>query len=218
MIARLGTHLELVPREQNELLLAAGFAPAFTALALESEEMASVRAALRRIVTANEPFPAHVVDRGWNIVESNAGFGIFSLDADPFLLEAPVNALRLALHPKGMRPRILNFGEWSHSLLARLGRRVTLTGDPALAALYREVVGYAPHDPGQTDDAPELMVPLRIRYRDDELALFCTIATFGTPLDVTVSELAIETFLPADPETTAILQRLDHQENRARSS
>jgi hypothetical protein len=88
-------------------------------------------------------------------------------------------------------------------------------GDPALAALYREVAGYAPHDPGRTNDAPELMVPLRIRYRDDELALFCTIATFGTPLDVTVSELAIETFLPADPETTAVLQRLDHQEKRA---
>ncbi len=211
MVLRLGRHLDLALREQNQLLLAAGYAPAYTDSPLDVAEMLPVRGALHQILTGHEPFPALVVDRNWNIVLSNAGFRLFAKDAAPELLQPPVNALRLALHPEGMQPRIINFPDWHAQLLTRLQRRVELTAEPGLAELYQELRAYPgggePSRPPRTDHA-DLTLPLRLRYQDMELSLICTIATFGMPLDVTVAELAVEAFLPADGLTGELLTRL----------
>ncbi|WP_105970696.1 helix-turn-helix domain-containing protein [Streptomyces geranii] len=211
MVLRLGRHLDLALREQNQLLLAAGYAPAYTDSPLDVAEMLPVRAALRQILTGHEPFPALVVDRNWNIVLSNSGFQFFAEGAAPELLQPPVNALRLALHPDGMQPRIVNFPDWRAQLLMRLQRRVELTAEPGLARLYQELIAYPaggePTRPPRTDQA-DLTLPLRLRYRDTELSLICTIATFGMPLDVTVAELAVEAFLPTDEATGELLKRL----------
>ncbi|WEP01071.1 helix-turn-helix transcriptional regulator (plasmid) [Streptomyces sp. FXJ1.172] len=211
MVLRLGRQLELALREQNQLLLAAGYAPAYTDSPLDVAEMRPVRDALRQILAGHEPFPALVVDRHWNVVLSNSGFALFAEGAAPDLLRHPVNALRLALHPEGMQPRIVNFADWRAQLLLRLQRRVELTAEPGLAELYRELCAYPdggePSRPPRTDNA-DLTLPLRLRYRDMELSLFCTIATFGMPLDVTVAELAVEAFLPADGTTGEMLTRL----------
>lgn len=208
MLLRLAEQLELPHREQNHLLLAAGFAPAFGDSPLDAQEMAPVRDTLRQILAGHDPLPALVVDRGWNIVEHNRGFAVFTEGAAPHLLRAPMNALRLALHPEGMAPRILNLAEWRAHLLTRLQRRVALTAEPRLTELYRELSGY-PKTGGPEPEVPDtgdLMVPLRLDHRGRELALFCTIATFGMPLDITVAELAIETFFPADAATGALLR------------
>ncbi|SDO37200.1 helix-turn-helix domain-containing protein [Actinacidiphila guanduensis] len=214
MVLRLGRHLDLALREQNQLLLAAGYAPAFTDSSLDAVEMSPVRDALRQILAGHEPFPALVVDRNWNIVASNSGFALFAKGASPELLRPPVNALRLAVHPDGMQPRIANFPEWRAQLMMRLQRRVELTAEPGLAELHRELSGYPggaePAGPraDRMDPAADLTVPLRLRYQDADLSLICTIATFGMPLDVTVAELAVEAFLPADPATAAVLTKL----------
>ncbi|MFJ9058752.1 helix-turn-helix domain-containing protein [Streptomyces sp. NPDC102409] len=211
MVLRLGQHLDLELRDKNQLLLAAGYAPAYTDSPLDVAEMLPVRGALRQILTGHEPFPALVVDRNWNIVLSNSGFALFAEGASPELLRPPVNALRLAMHPDGMRPRILNFPDWRDQLLLRLQRRVELTAEPGLTELLRELRGYpdadGPSRPPAADQA-DLTLPLRLRYRDAELSLICTIATFGMPLDVTVAELAVEAFLPADAATGELLNRL----------
>lgn len=211
MVLRLGRHLDLALREQNQLLLAAGYAPAYTDSPLDIAEMLPVRDALRQILTGHEPFPALVVDRNWNVVLSNSGFRLFAEGAAPELLQPPVNALRLALHPEGMQPRIANFPEWRDQLLQRLQRRVELTAEPGLTELYRELLGYSSGsepDPRPRTDHTDLTLPLRLRYRDAELSLICTIATFGMPLDVTVAELAVEAFLPADEATGELLMSL----------
>jgi len=209
MVLRLGRHLDLPLRDRNQLLLAAGYAPAFTDFSLESDEMAPVRDALRQILKGHEPFPALVVDRNWNIVAGNSGLALFTEDAAPGLLRPPVNALRLALHPDGMQPRIVNFPEWREQLLMRLRRRVEMTAEPGLSELYQELISYsAGAQPSSRTDASDLTVPLRLRYRDTELSLICTIATFGMPLDVTVADLAIEAFLPADSATGTALNLL----------
>ncbi|MFG2812961.1 helix-turn-helix domain-containing protein [Streptomyces sp. NPDC048410] len=208
MVLRLGRHLDLALREQNQLLLAAGYAPAYTDSPLDIAEMLPVRDALRQILTGHEPFPALVVDRNWNVVLSNSGFRLFAEGAAPELLQPPVNALRLALHPEGMQPRIANFPEWRDQLLQR---RVELTAEPGLTELYRELLGYSSGDepdPRPRTDHTDLTLPLRLRYRDAELSLICTIATFGMPLDVTVAELAVEAFLPADEATGELLKSL----------
>ncbi|WP_328723149.1 helix-turn-helix transcriptional regulator [Streptomyces sp. NBC_00247] len=212
MVLRLGRHLELAPRERNQLLLAAGYAPVRTDSPLDTDGMRPVRDALRQIVTGHEPLPALVVDHDWNIVLSNSGFALFAEDAARELLRPPVNALRLALHPRGMRPRILNFPEWRDQLLLRLERRVELTAEPGLTGLLRELRGYPaagePDRPARAEGT-DLTLPLRLRYRGAELSLICTIATFGMPLDATVAELAVEAFLPADAATAQALNRLN---------
>jgi hypothetical protein len=143
-------------------------------------------------------------------VEANSGITLMTADVDAELLEPPPNAMRLALHPGGLAPRIANLGEWRAHLLTRLRRQVALTADPVLADLLDEVRAY-PSDADEPDveipAAGEVFVPLRLRHGDAELAFFSTVTTFGTPLDVTVAELAIESFFPADESTAAALRR-----------
>jgi transcriptional regulator with XRE-family HTH domain len=208
-ILRLAEQLDLPLRERNHLLLAAGYAPVFSEAALGSPEMASVRRAVRQVLGGHEPYPAVAVDRGWNLVDANAGVGLLTERVAPELLEPPANALRITLHPDGMAPKISNLGEWRAHLLGRLRRQVALTTDPELSRLLSELRAYPCDQPEPEVEIPgpgDIVVPLRLRHGGRELALFSTVTTFGTPLDVTVSELAIESFFPADPETASILR------------
>lgn len=206
MIMRLCEQLELPLRERNQLLLAGGYAPVYAESALDAPNMDAVRAAIRQLLSSHEPYPAVVVDRAWNLVDANAGVALLTEGSAPWLLDPPANALRLSLHPAGMAPRIVNLGEWRANLLGRVRREVAMTRDAALTSLYEELVGYPcdqpePEPPGGAD----IVVPLRIRYRDRELSFLSMSATFGAPLNITVSELAIESFYPADPATTRFL-------------
>jgi transcriptional regulator with XRE-family HTH domain len=208
-ILRLAEELELPLRERNDLLLAAGYAPVYSEAALDSPEMSAVRGAVRQLLTGHEPYPAVVVDRSWNLVDANESVALFTEGADSELLAPPANVLRISLHPEGMAPRIANLGEWRAHLLGRLRRQVALTADPDLARLLNELRAYPCNQPEPEVDAPgpgDIVVPLRIRHDGRELVFFSTVATFGTPLDVTVAELAIESFFPADPETATILR------------
>jgi transcriptional regulator with XRE-family HTH domain len=207
MVLRLAEQLEVPLRDRNGLLLAAGYAPVYRERRLDDPELRPVRDALDLVLKGHEPCPAVVVDRGWNMVAANASVGSLIEGAAPELLAPPVNVLRLSLHPDGMAPRILNLGEWRAHLLERLERQVALTGDAELAALHEELSGYPGGGEGE-HAVHEIAVPLRLRAGDAELSFVSTIATFGTAVDVTVSELSIESFFPADAATAEALRLL----------
>jgi transcriptional regulator with XRE-family HTH domain len=207
LLLQLGEHLGVPLRERNGLLLAAGYAPAFPRHALDAPEMGPALEALQRVLRGHEPYPALVVDRHWGLVAANRAVGLLTEGVASDLLDEPVNVLRLALHPDGLARRIANLGEWRAHLLERLGRQAVVSGDPALAALYDELAAYpageaSGHDPA----AGEIATPLRLRVDGQELAFLSTISTFGTAVDVTLAELAIESFFPADAATAAFLQ------------
>ena len=205
MVLTLSRWLEVPLRERNRLLLAAGHAPAFEQQDLDDDAMAPVRDALRLVLDAHRPSPAAVVDGASELVAANDGLALLTEGVAGHLLAPPVNVLRVSLHPEGMAPRILNLGEWRAHLLERLGRQVALTGDPALAALLDELAGYpGPEaDPAGRPAAGEIAVPLRLRTGRGDLAFISTVATFGTAVEVTASELSIESFFPADAATAA---------------
>lgn len=211
-ILRLAEELDLPLRERNHLLLAAGYAPVYSEAPLDSPEMSAVRGAVRQVLTGHEPYPAVVVDRNWNLVDANAGVALLTEGVAQELLASPANVLRISLHPDGMAPRIANLGEWRAHLLGRLRRQVALTAEPELTRLLQELRVYPCEQPEPEIEVPgpgDIVVPLRIhqgdRHGDRELSFFSTVATFGTPLDVTVAELAIESFFPADPGTASAL-------------
>jgi transcriptional regulator with XRE-family HTH domain len=204
MVIRLGESLGLPLRERNELLLAAGYAPAYPRTPLDSADLAPVMDAMRHILTAHLPYPAIVIDRYGTIVAANTAARGLLLDGCAPAVRG--NAYRAALHPDGMAPRIANFAEWGrhvlHGLEAELGRNP----DSQLAALYGELSGYVPPaqvEPGHLGFA----VPLSLRTPGGELRLMTTITTFATAVDVTVAELRLEAFLPADRSTAAILTK-----------
>ena len=208
MVLHLAEQLDVPLRERNGLLLAAGYAPVYAETALDAPPMAAVRAAVRQVLTGHEPYPAVVVDRAWTLVDANAGLALLTEGVAPALLAPPANALRVSLHPHGMAPRIVNLGAWRAHLLGRLRRQVAHTADPALGQFYDELRAYPCDQPAPEVEAPgpgDIVVPLRLRHGGRDLAFFSTVATFGTPLDVTVAELAIEAFFPADPATAAVL-------------
>jgi transcriptional regulator with XRE-family HTH domain len=210
MVLHLAEHLDVPLRDRNELLLAAGYAPAYRTEALDSPRLSAVRAAIRQILAGHEPYPAVVVDRAWRLVDANSSVAVLTDGVAPELLAPPMNVLRLTLHPDGMAPRVANLPEWRTHLLERL-RRQLVAGDAELAALYEELRGYPGGAAGPDVEVPgpgDFAVPLRVRHRERELAFFSTTATFGTPLDVTVAELVIESFFPADEETRKYLQSL----------
>ncbi len=205
MILRLTEHLDVPLRERNQLLLAGGYAPAYPVNELDAPQLSAERAALRQVLTGHEPYPAVVVDRTWTLVEANAAVALLTEGASAELLAPPVNVLRLSLHPDGMAPRIANLAEWRAHLLGRLHRQALATADPALHELHAELLGY----PGGEAEPPgptEVVVPLRYRRDGAELSFFSISAVFGTPLDVTVAELAIESFFPADEATAKALR------------
>lgn len=212
MLLYLADQLEVPLRERNRLLLAGGYAPAFGERPLESDEMEAVRGALERFLAAHEPYPAVVLDRRWNLVLANSALGLLTEGVAPELLEPPVNALRATLHPEGMAPRIVNFDEWSAHLLHRLGREIDATGDEELAALRGELLTYPGVDaePPRPESvaAAEIVLPLELRHGDRRLSFFSTLTTFGTPTDVTLAELSLEAFYPADAATADHLAAL----------
>ena len=210
MLVYLSEQLEIPLRDRNQLLLAAGYAPVYGEHQLDAEEMAPVRAALDRFLRAHEPFPAVVIDRRWNLVASNGPVELLTEGAAAELLAPPANALRLTLHPEGMAPRIANLAEWSGHLLQRLRRQAAVTGDAELEQLHDELADYpgVVADPVRVEHADaDIVLPLRLRVGDGELAFFSTVSTFGTAVDVTLAELSIEAFYPADDATAAVLLR-----------
>ena len=205
MVLHLSEALEVPLRERNRMLLAAGYAPVYGQRPLDAPELEPVRRALDLVLGGHDPYPAFVVDRRWDIVAANASAGLLLEGVADELLGPPANAMRVALHPDGVAPRIVNLGEWRAHLLERLGRQVVLSGDAELAALLEEVSSY-PGPPAEEPTHPgDIVVSLRLRAGDRELAFFSTIAVFGTAVDITVSELAIESFFPADQQTSDYL-------------
>ena len=174
--------------------------------ALDAPRMAAARDAVRQVLKGHEPYPAVVVDRAWNLVEGNESLRLLTDLVAPDLLAPPANVLRASLHPRGLAPHIANLPEWRAHLLARLRRQVDLTGDPDLQALAKELEEYPGAGPEPAVELPgpgEIVVPLRFT---NGLSFFGTIATFGTPLDVTLAELSIESFYPADEHTGNVLR------------
>ena len=209
MVLHLAHQLDLSLRERNRMLLAAGFAPVFSESTLDAPQMAAVRTALGQILAGHDPYPAVVVDGRWNLVQGNAGLSLLTSLVAPHLLQAPANILRASLHPEGLAPHIVNLGEWRGHLLGRLRQQITVSADPELASLHEELRSYPCDQPEPEVEIPgpgDIVVPLRLRHEGRELAFFGTIATFGTPLDITVAELAIESFFPADEATAEILR------------
>jgi transcriptional regulator with XRE-family HTH domain len=208
----LADHLDVPLRERNVMLLAAGYAPRYSETALDDETMASVRAALSRMLEGHDPYPGVVIDRQWNVVLANRAAGALMAGLPAELLGPPVNVFRVCLHPDGLAARTRNFDEWSAYLVGQLRRAATLTADPALRDLLDEVRRYP--GIGATDawrddtasGAPQLLVPLRLADGEAELSLFTTLTTFGTPQDITLSELAVELFYPADATSEATLR------------
>ncbi|MET0133142.1 MAG: helix-turn-helix transcriptional regulator [Kibdelosporangium sp.] len=205
MVLRLAEELDVPLRERNRLLLAAGFAPIYGETSLDAPGMAPVRDAVRKILAGHEPYPACVVNRRWNLLEANRSLAVFTAGVSPALLAQPVNVLRLSLHPAGLAPDILNLGQWRTHVLGRLRREIAVTADAGLTELYDELSAY-PGDDLDPQPDNEVVVPLRIRQDGRELAFFSMVATFGTPADVTVAELSIESFFPADPATADYLR------------
>lgn len=207
MILHLAEELDIPLRERNRMLLAAGYAPVYTEPDLETPGMAPIRTAIRQILTGHEPHPALAIDASWNMVDANAGIALFLEGVDPSLLTGQVNALRLSLHPKGLAPRITNLPEWRGHILERLQRQIDVSGSPELTELRNELRTY----PGG-EDAPGLpepdqaVVPLRLRHDGHDLAFISVTTVFGTPMNITVAELAIEAFFPADPATATLLR------------
>jgi transcriptional regulator with XRE-family HTH domain len=213
LLLHLAEHLDVPLRERNSLLLAAGYAPVYAERALDDPAMTPIRDALDRVLAGHEPFPAVVVDRRWDLVSANApALSVLAEGVAPELLTPPVNTLRATLHPDGLAPRIVNLAEYSGHLLHRLHRQAVLSQDTEIAALYDELRSY----PGVEETSPTVFEPaalvfspLRLRRVEGDatvLSFFSTLATFGTAQDVTLAELAIEQFFPADPATDRALR------------
>ncbi|MEU0875558.1 helix-turn-helix transcriptional regulator [Nocardia brasiliensis] len=221
MVLRLAEALDVPLRERNTLLLAADYAPAYRESSLDDTNLASVRAALTTMLTAHEPYPAVVVDRVWNVVTGNAAMSVLLHGIPDHLLLPQPNVYRLVLHPEGLAARLANLNQVRELFLERLTRQVSASGDPQLAALHDEVRRYPP--PSHRSDEPKVgagepspfEVPIRIRTPHGELSMFSTMATFGAPADVTLSELAIELFYPLDELTAAALRELAAAANSA---
>ena len=212
MVLQLAEHLEVPLRDRNALLLAAGYAPVFRERALPSPELAGAWRAVERVLAAHEPFPALAIDRHWNVVAFNKAIAPFLNCVAPALRKSPVNVLRNSLHPDGMAPRIANLAEWRHHVLTRLRRQIDRTADPVLIDLLRELVGYPASNeteaPTETSAEDGVAVPMHFRSPAGLLDLLSTTMVFGTALDITLSELAIEAFFPANEATAATLRRI----------
>lgn len=214
MILRLAEHLEVPLRDQNTLLLAAGFAPAFQERSLA--ELANARLAIQQILQAHKPYPAFALDRHWTIISSNSTLPQLYEGCSPDLLREPINAIRLVLHPLGMGPRIVNFVEWRAHTVTVLRQQIETGPDPVIQSLLAEVMNY-PAPPGKvalaTSDGPQrYATPLQIATALGTVSFLSTTTIFGTPTDVTLSELALEMLFPADEATVGIVKSMADEE------
>jgi hypothetical protein len=211
MVARLGGVLDLPLRQRNRMLVAAGFAPVFPQRALEDPALQAARKAVDLVLAGHEPYPALAVDRHWTLVSYNRAVPPLLAGLPPALLQPPLNVMRLSLHPQGLAPRILNLPQWRSHLFARLRQQIIASGDETLAALLDELKAY-PVPTGQAAEAPAaepaVVVPLQLASPAGTLSFISTTTVFGTPVDITLAELALETFFPADEATARALRRL----------
>ncbi|CAA9572376.1 MAG: hypothetical protein AVDCRST_MAG86-1799 [uncultured Truepera sp.] len=213
MLHRLAERLDVPLRERNALLVAAGYAPTFSERKLDDPALSAARQAVDAVLAGHEPYPALAVDRCWNLVASNRAIPPLLAGIAPWLLRPPVNVLRLSLHPKGLALRILNLPEWRDHLLGRLQRQVDHTADAFLTELLAELKTYPVENghPELEPTAEAMVVPLRLDTEGGTLSLISTTMLFGTPLDVTLSELALECFFPADAATADALRLADEK-------
>ncbi len=213
MVMHLAERLDIPLRARNALLVAAGYAPLYRERALSDPQLDAAREAVELVLKGHEPYPAVAVDRHWTIIAANHALAPLLSGAKPTLLEAPVNALRLSMHPDGIASRIANWHAWRAHLLSRLQRQIDVSADTTLAALYDELAAYPtppdaePAGDSHTSPLEQIAVPLRLRTDIGMLSFFSTTTVFGTPVDVTLSELAIEAFFPADPQTAEALRK-----------
>ena len=207
MLLRLAERLAVPLRERNQLLLAGGFAPMYRERALDDPALAPARQALQLVLNGHEPYPAIAVDRHWNLVAMNRAAPVLLEGAAPELLVPPVNVLRVALDPRGVAPRIVNLPEVRHHLLSRLEQQVIASGDETLGRLCAELQQLGQAHPPPTVDYGGVLVPLKLRSPAGELSFFSTLTVFGSPLDITLAELAVEAFFPADEFTAEVLRR-----------
>lgn len=207
MVLRLAETLDVPLRGRNALLLAAGYAPLHAERALDDPQLAGARRAIDLVLKGHEPYPALAIDRHWTLIAANAALSRLIGAAALHLLQPPVNVLRLSLHPEGLAPAIRNLGEWRGHLLERLRRQIAATADPSLATLLAELSAYPTREgAGTTDALAGVVVPLRLATPAGDLDFISTTTVFGTPLDVTLDELAIEAFYPADDRTAERLR------------
>jgi len=207
MIDRLAERLEIPYRARNGLLTAAGFAPRHGERMLDDPAMAVARNSVQHILKGHEPYPAIAVDRHWNIVAMNDAISFFTEQIGSTLLQPPMNAIKLALHPEGLAPQVANLAEWHAHVIEQLDQQIASSADAGLIALREEVSAY-PHDSGKEPppaDPDRIWVPLILNTTVGQLSFVATITIFGTPVDITLSELAIEAFFPADEKTVEIL-------------
>ncbi len=213
MIMHLAERLDVPLRARNALLVAAGYAPLFRERPLDDPQLAAAREAVDLVLRAHEPYPALAVDRHWTMVAANGALAPLVARADPALLAAPVNVLRLSLHPDGLASQIVNWTAWRTHCLQRVERQAQASGDSVLAALVEELAAYpapahaAAQEQGAASHASDIVVPLRLKTDLGELSFFSTTTVFGTPVDITLAELAIEAFFPADAKTGEALRR-----------
>jgi transcriptional regulator with XRE-family HTH domain len=214
MLLHLASCLEVPLRDRNVLLSAAGFAPVFQERAFGEPALGLIRRNVEIVLSAHDPNPALAVDRHWTMLAANRAVAHLVAGAEPTLLRPPVNVLRLSLHPAGLASRIVNLAQWRAHVIARLRRQIDLTGDAVLTDLLEELRDYpSPRGVGAPpeDESGMIAIPFRLATIDGVLSFFSTTTLFGTPVDITVSELAIEAFLPADAETGEIMRRLAQQ-------
>jgi transcriptional regulator with XRE-family HTH domain len=211
LVLAIADRLAVPLRERNALLLAAGYAPRYTHQSLDDLALRHIRASLQRLLDAHDPYPGVVIDRHWNVVLANKAAGALTAVLPPELAGPPVNVYRACLHPDGLAGRTLNLDEWAQYLLGQLRRAVALTADPELDQLLAEVSRY----PNIADlgtrsepalDDPQLLIPFRVEIAGREVSMFTTLTSFGTPLDVTLDELAVELFFPADEPSEQFLR------------
>jgi transcriptional regulator with XRE-family HTH domain len=220
MVLHLAERLDVPLRSRNALLNAAGYAPVFPERRLDDPAMAAARQAIDLVLAGHEPHPALAVDRHWNMAAANRAVAPLNAGVDPALLRPPVNVLRLSLHPAGLATRTVNLAEWRAHLLERLRQQIEISADPVLVELLAELRGYGvppnagPHDPGA--DFAGVAMPFRLATASGILSFYSTTTVFGTPVDVTLSELALECFFPADHATAEAMRRLigqkEHEE------
>ena len=213
MVLRLAERLEVPLRERNALLVAAGFAPMYRQRGLDDPALAAARRAVDLVLKGHEPYPALAVDRHWHLVAANAIVPLLMAGAAPELLQPPINVLRLSLHPQGLASRIANLAQWRAHLLERLQQQVAATGDAVLQALHDELAAYPVGDAGHAataggGDLSSVVVPFQLRTEAGVLSFISTTTIFGTPVDVTLQELAVESFFPADAATAQALAAL----------
>lgn len=215
MILHLAEHLDVPVRDRNALLLAAGYAPHYRESTLDDPRLETLREGIEQLLRGYDPYPALVVDGSYTVVGANESIGALLTGLPEHLLTPPLNAMRITLHPEGLAPRIRNLREWRGHLLAQMERQIALSRSAVLRELYEEVAAYPlPEGASDADDRedpepyPYFALPLRIEHDGRVLSFVSSISTFNTPMDVTVAELAIETLLPADPETVAYLRSL----------